>query len=80
MKKVKEEYDYSLLINKINEKYYVHRQLAKKLGLTDVQFSNLIRGRKEFTRDLIEKFAVELDIRPSQYHIYFFKKKVPVRG
>ena len=67
-------YDTSCLKRLIEEKYVVHKKFANKIGISEYKLSDLLNGRRDFDRDTIVLFANALEIRPSQYHIYFFSK------
>ena len=76
MAKRNEIYDLSLLIKLIDEKYVLHSRFAKKIGISNSTLSAYLNGYRIITREVMDKFAEALDIKPTQYHTYFFKKQV----
>lgn len=70
------KYDTSLLRNLIKEKYILFTRFEKKTGIKKSSLSQYLNGHRELSREKIDLFAEALDIKPHQYYMYFFKKKV----
>ena len=71
-------FDYSKLIGRIIEKFGSRGAFAAAYGISDVAMSKKLCGHiKISTSDIIKMSAPDmLDIKPTEYHEYFFKLKV----
>ena len=71
-------FDYSKLRGRINEKFGSIKAFAEAYGISPVSMSYKLNGKIAISMDDIVKMSAPefLDIHPSEYHTYFFKKKV----
>ncbi len=71
-------FDYNKLRGRIIEKFGSIKAFADAYGLTNVTMSNKLNGKTAISmEDIVRMSAPDLlDIPPSQYHEYFFTKKV----
>ena len=69
-------FDYSKLRGRIIEKFGSIKAFAEAFGVSAVTMSNKLNGKVAISPDDIVKMSELLDIRPEEYHLYFFKIKV----
>jgi len=71
-------FDYSKLRGRIIEKFGSIKAFAEAYGISPVAMSYKLNGKIAISMDDIVKMSAPefLDIHPSKYHTYFFKKKV----
>lgn len=69
-------YDYSLLEEKIKEKFYSKERFAEKLGISRTSLYSKLTGRTQFKHTEITKAMKLLRLRESQISLYFFTIKV----
>ena len=71
-------FDYSKLRGRIIEKFGSIKAFAEACGLSTVSMSKKLNGKIAISQaDIIRMSSPELlDIHPSEYHLYFFVKKV----
>lgn len=65
-------YSYNKLRGRIVEKYGTISAFAPHTGLSRVSVSAKLNGATDFTRSEIERWSKILDIKPVEYHEYFF--------
>lgn len=75
------EFDYSELRGRIVSKFKTIKAFAEAYGLSCVTMSKKLNGKVAISMDDIVKMSDPefLDIKPSEYHRYFFTKKVHVK-
>ena len=71
-------FDYSKLRGRIIEKFGSIKAFAEACGLSTVTMSKKLNGKVAVSPEDIVKWSAPelLDIQPSEYHLYFFVKKV----
>lgn len=71
-------FDYSKLRGRITEKFGSIKAFAEAYGLSNVTMSKKLNGKVAISPEDIMKMSTPelLDIQPSEYHLYFFVKKV----
>ena len=71
-------FDYSKLRGRITEKFGSIKAFAEAYGLSNVTMSKKLNGKVAVSPEDIVKWSAPelLDIQPSEYHLYFFVKKV----
>ena len=74
----KTKYDYSELRGRIIARFGSQRAFAEAYGISEIAMSKKLNGGIGITTDDIDRMSSDeyLCIRPEDYHIYFFKKKV----
>lgn len=72
------EFDYSKLRGRITEKFGTIKNFAKAFGISHVTMSYKLNNKIVISMDDIVKMSRPelLDIKPIEYHLYFFKLKV----
>lgn len=71
-------FDYSKLRGRIIERFGKIKVFAEAYGISEVSMSKKLNGHTAISPDDIMKMSEPelLDIRPEEYHLYFFKVKV----
>lgn len=69
------EYDYTLLKQRVIEKYKAIYKLADILFVCGQSISNKLNNRSRFTYEEIEFLIRDLNIQPDEIMDYFFKEK-----
>lgn len=69
-------YDYSLLEEKIKDKFYSKERFAEKLGMSRTSLYSKLTGRTQFKPTEITKAMKLLRLSESQISRYFFTIKV----
>lgn len=71
-------FDYSKLRGRIIEKFGSIKAFAEAYGISPVTMSYKLNGKIAVSMDDIVKMSAPelLDIKPSEYHVYFFTPKV----
>lgn len=72
------KFDYSKLRGRIVEKFGSEKKFAEAFGISGVTMSRKLNGKTAISmEDIIEMSSDRLlDIRPAEYHEYFFAVKV----
>lgn len=72
------EFDYTDLRKRIIFIFETIKSFAEAYGISPVTMSNKLNGKIAISpEDIVKMSAPEfLDIRPEEYHLYFFKVKV----
>ena len=68
-------FDYSKLRGRIIEKFGSFKAFAEAFGISPVAMSNKLNGKIAISLDDIVMMSGPelLDIKPEEYHLYFFK-------
>lgn len=74
------EYNYGLLLWKIENKFGTRKEFCKKLGVSYSTFNNYMRGKTAMPASFIEKASTLLEIPTEEIGLYFFNpnaEKIP---
>ena len=71
-----EDFDYSLLIEKIRIKYATQDDFAKDLGIGRVSLSQRLNNKAQFRQNEMRRAAKCLGIEKADIPKYFFKQEV----
>lgn len=71
-----EGYDYSKLLGALKAQGYTQKTFSERIGISACSLNLTLKNKRNFRQDEILQISKVLKIPASQFHAYFFARKL----